>query len=103
MDNQSHPACECGDDQKVIRTANDVLSALSVLSRSNQICSLNMLVCAHLLVVYMRDAISDDPKANELNRQASAKAQDIYDYSQAHVEQTYGVRTTLSNKRGKLC
>lgn len=103
MDDQKHPSCDCADNQPVIRTANDLLAFLSMSSRDNRLCALNALVCAHLLVVYMQDVISDDPDAVKLNTEAARKAEDIYNYSQVHVEQTYGVKTTLSSKRGKLC
>jgi hypothetical protein len=103
VDEQKHPACDCTNDQNVIRTSNDLLALLSIMAKDNRLCALNALVCAHLLVVYLKDVISDDPEAELLNKQAAAKAEDIYVYSQAHVEHTYNVRTTLSNKRGKLC
>lgn len=103
MDDQKHPSCDCEHHQPVIRAGNDVLAALSIFGREHGLCALNALVCAHLLVVYMRDVISDDPDAERHNAEAARKAEDIYQYSQSHIEQNYGLRTTLSSKRGKLC
>lgn len=103
MDDQKHPSCECEHEQRVIRCANDFLAVLSIVTRDEKLCALNALVCAHLLVVYLKDVISDDPEAELLNKQAAAKAEDIYVYSQAHLEQNYGVKTSLSNKRGRMC
>lgn len=80
-----------------------MLGFLTYTSKENNLCALNALVCAHLLVVYLRDVISDDPDAVKLNTEAARKAEDIYQYSQAHVEKVHGAKTTLSSKRGKLC
>jgi len=87
----------------VMRAANDILAALNVFGREHNLCALNALVCAHLMVVYMRDVISSDPDAERLNTEAARKAEDMYQYSQAYIEQKYGLRTTLTSKRGKLC
>jgi hypothetical protein len=103
VDDQKHPSCDCEQHQAVIRAGNDILAALSYLGREHGLCALNALVCAHILVVYMRDVISSDPDAERMNIEAARKAEDIYHYSQSHIEQKYGLRTTLSSKRGKLC
>jgi len=103
VDDQRHPRCECEEPQMIMRAANDMLAALSIVGREHNLCALSALVCAHVLVVYMRDVISGDPDPDLSNAEAARKAEDLYQYSQAYVEQKYGLRTTLNSKRGKLC
>lgn len=82
---------------------NDMIAALQVVGREYGLCALNVLVCAHILVRYMRDVISDDPGHEQLNVEASRLADDIYSFSQSYVEKTHGAKTSLSSKRGRPC
>ncbi len=100
---RSHPSCHCENEQNVMAPANDLIVMMQYVGRKHNICALNMLVCAHILVRYMRDVVSDDPAHEQMNVEASRLADDIYTFSQSYVEKNYGGITTLSNRRGKPC
>lgn len=86
-----------------MRPTNDLINAMQIVSRHHNLCAMNMLVCAHILVRYMRDVLSDHPDAEMINTEASRLAEDVYTYSQSYVEQHYGEITSLSSKRGRPC
>jgi len=100
---KSHPSCECEVEQSVMAPSNDLIAAMQIVARHHNLCALNMLVCAHVLVRYMRDVVSDHPDHEQLNVEASRLADDVYSFSQSYVETHHGEITTLSNRRGRPC